>query len=106
MLRGSGRHPRQSLPPSSPPGRFGPSALKWANSSSLAQETIERHLAAHEQRHVKQLGGTSNVVPRLVDLVANRLVMADSKTIHDMLADIPPMILQNNIWRWHRLHVT
>ncbi|KAJ7900892.1 hypothetical protein B0H13DRAFT_2336309 [Mycena leptocephala] len=58
MLRGSGRYPRRSPPPSSPPRRLGPSALEWENSSSLAQETIERHLAAHEQHRVKQLGGT------------------------------------------------
>ncbi|KAF7335572.1 hypothetical protein MVEN_02211300 [Mycena venus] len=32
--------------------------------------------------------------------------MADAKTIHDTLANIPPVILQSNIWKWHHLPYT
>ncbi|KAJ6537845.1 hypothetical protein B0H19DRAFT_1270241 [Mycena capillaripes] len=83
-----------------------PSAVHWQDSSHLAQETIERNVHAHAQHQDRQLSGASDKVPRLVDLVANRLATADTKTVQATLADIPPVILQNNIWGWHQLPYT
>lgn len=83
-----------------------PSGRHWVNSSRRAQETIERHVEAHEQHCLQQLGGRYDHVPPLADLVAHRLCMADPNIIVDSLAELPPVFLQNNIWKWHPMPYT
>ncbi|KAJ7657415.1 hypothetical protein DFH06DRAFT_1131900 [Mycena polygramma] len=89
-----------------PPPPLAPSALKWGEASQRAQTTIEHHIQVNENHRVKRLSGNISGVPRLVDLVGNRLSTADINTIQDTLAEIPPLILQNNLWRWHRIPYT
>ncbi|KAJ7512451.1 hypothetical protein B0H11DRAFT_481994 [Mycena galericulata] len=94
------RFPMRSPPPRSPPPRLVP---KWGESSRLAQETIERHVQAHEQHNSERVQEISNHVPRLVDLVIDRLAMEDEQTIRDVMDKIPSVILANNLQRWHRI---
>ncbi|KAJ6491275.1 hypothetical protein C8R47DRAFT_1122152 [Mycena vitilis] len=91
---------RQNEPPTSLP-----SAHNWEDSCVRAKETIERHLEAYEEHRTKRLRGAVTVdeVPRLVDLIAHRLAVGDARTIKETLADVPPVILQNNIWRWYAI---
>ncbi|KAK7055846.1 hypothetical protein R3P38DRAFT_3565744 [Favolaschia claudopus] len=90
-------------PPPTPP----PPKIYWNGSSQLAREFIENSVQAHEQNQRKQADGVGNSVPRLIDLVANRLAAtADLDTIQTTLNAIAPAILQNNIHQWHALPYT
>ncbi|KAJ7131939.1 hypothetical protein C8R46DRAFT_1015571 [Mycena filopes] len=90
----------------SPPAPDLPSARHWADSSERAQETIERHVEAHEQHRLRQLGGGHHFVPPLLDLVGDRLSIGDPDTIRETLEHLPPVFLQNNLWKWLRMPYT
>ncbi|KAJ7235624.1 hypothetical protein B0H12DRAFT_1141370 [Mycena haematopus] len=95
--------PRQGSPFSHSPA---PSALNWENSSQLAEEHVERHIKADETRRIKQLSGIADGVPRLIDFVANRLALENAETIQATLANIPSVVLLNNMWKWYRIPYT
>ncbi|KAF7375429.1 hypothetical protein MSAN_00430700 [Mycena sanguinolenta] len=94
---------RRSPPPGPPPR---PSAVRWGDSSLRAREHVERHIEAHETQCSENLGGIAKGVPRLIDLVGDRLAMENPETIYATLAEIPPVVLLSNMWRWHRIPYT
>ncbi|KAJ6496036.1 hypothetical protein C8R45DRAFT_1131777 [Mycena sanguinolenta] len=105
MLPGRNPRVRRSLPPGPPP-RLRASAVNWGDSSRRAREHVERNIEAHETRCSEKLGGSATGVPRLIDLVGDRLAMENPETIYATLAEIPPVVLLSNMWRWHAIPYT
>ncbi|KAJ7753732.1 hypothetical protein B0H16DRAFT_1886800 [Mycena metata] len=76
--------------------------VKWGKCSTLAKETIEKHVAAHKQ----YVSAPSMVdhVPSLVDLAAQRLAhFSESKEESDSFEDIPLVVLEFHIWKWDQI---
>ncbi|KAJ7669362.1 hypothetical protein DFH06DRAFT_1180734 [Mycena polygramma] len=79
-----------------------PPVSAWGKCFQLAKAAIEKHVDEHHRFVSSQNNPFADHVPSLVDLAAQRL--ADfSFEDSDSLNDIPPIILDSYIWKWHKI---
>ncbi|KAJ7512442.1 hypothetical protein B0H11DRAFT_1951216 [Mycena galericulata] len=74
-----------------------PPVSNWGNSFTVARESVENHIEAHDQYLAAR--GDRERVPPLVDLTAERL----THLALDDVDGIPPVMLESYLWRWHKI---